>query len=314
MGRHVSTPKLGRSSRVTSFLQYRSRLERQFVEIPFDKSHAPNSISAGRTVVEGHNRSEKPTSGPYLHHVSMLGPFLTVHGVSKSMNSTFSTTTHDWCPTKNAVNSPRERSDYRLSPKLSTLPRAVRFQYPKMELRTGGECDVGKISKSHANHRKKLMHDNQIVLISPCDSRNISICEGDDKQNAVVGGNLLESNAESPMGFHELKVSKQTNGLSKDKHSCSGDIDIINISSLKRQHQFVLSPQKNYKENKQHEKIGGAMIRASFDTSTYSRTKKPNPTDLSPVAINKLSRVNVFKKSFALRCQHKSSPLKATNY
>ncbi len=304
LGRHISTPKLGKSFTVAPFLQFRSGLERKTVEIPFDKSClASSSTSASRVVVE------KSTSGPYLSHVSMLGPFHTVHGVSRSVNLPFFTAKHDWCPTRFAMNSPRERSDNRLSPKLTTLPKAKRFQYPKSELVRKKEYKAGRILKSSAKLGGNSLDSREI---SASDDLVTDGMYTESKiQKRTLCGDLNESDARSAIDVREPSTGNQEKSSCKCDRRHSGSMDIINMTSSKKQYQFVSSPQKFHMKSKCRKPISNeATIRASFDTSAYDRIRKQKPMDLNPIVINRLSGSNLFKESFVVTCQHRSSPLK----
>lgn len=313
IGRHISTPKLGNISRVTPFLQFRSAVERKPVEIPYDKtimscSTLSNSPSQAR------RQDGNVNSGPYVSHVSILGPFQTVHGVSKSMNIAFSPTKHDCCPTKHAVNSPRERSDYRLPPKLVTLPRADRFQYRKTEYEVERECRVDKGLKSSARGRRRNSHNGEMsqVILDGLGSVNLGSVNTytGNEQDSMMNGNPLDSSGNDVTdmctGNAGYREKKQLNRY-------SGSIDIINISCSKKQYQFVSSPKKMLPRKKFRKPVSNeAMIRASFDTSSYDRMRKSKPKDLNPIIIDRLSRIKLFDKTFVFPSQHRSNPLKAS--
>merc|ERR1711916_301415 len=52
-----------------------------------------------------------------------------------------------------------------------------------------------------------------------------------------------------------------------------------------------------------------AMLRATFDSSSYDKSRKAKPLDLNPIVINKISKVNVFGSSYLGQRSYKSSTL-----
>ena len=242
--RHISTPKLGKRSIISPFLSFRSGIERTQSDIPFSK-------------IKQNNKSFEISPGPLLGHESILGPFHSVHGISKSPNIKFNSANLDRNPTRTALTSyDFDDNSIRKTPKLVTLPKDIRFPHYYKDKKSKQNCE-----KSDQNLNNKLNEESHYTWHSSISSIKEEInfppteesIYLDEKSNVDVSSsnNLIDSTKIKkkfrPPITYENKIRSTFDDSSYTRHRKPPPLDLnpIVINKLSKCKIFDLSFSKS---------------------------------------------------------------------